>query len=304
MPRKALGIIVAGSLLSLLSGCLPGPHLEGTPPEIKTDEFSKTITIEGPSRREYLGLNFTLYTNLFTIIDKATHRYRHQIGVDVVYGTDNQINYRFAADDTAKSLPLIRLAHTRSRVCKDCSREEIFDIDVPDAALRTHAQSGYRVKLSSGLGDSLIIEITPPMIAAQYAALEQVIGPAAAAAQPRQASPPKPTASEPDKAEIEAKPSPPHGLAAVPSIGLEMLPQSTGAMTHGSMHGAVILAVIPGSPAEAAGVRGGDLIVKLDGKLVESGKDILDLIAKAKPHSVVTVDILRGSAHVVARIKL
>jgi S1-C subfamily serine protease len=83
-----------------------------------------------------------------------------------------------------------------------------------------------------------------------------------------------------------------------------MLPQSTATMSHGSLHGAVILAVIPGSPAEAAGVRGGDLIVKLDGKLVESGKEILDLIAKAKPHSVVTVDILRGSAHVVAHIKL
>src|SRR5690348_5573293 len=157
MPRRGLGIIVAGSLVSLLSACLPGPHLEDKPPTIKTDEFSKTITIEGPARREYLGLNFTLYTNLFTIIDKATHRYRHQIGFDVVYDTVNQIGYRYAADDTAQSLRLTTVARTRSRVCKDCTREEIFDVDVSDAALRSHMQSGYRVKVSSVLNDYLIV---------------------------------------------------------------------------------------------------------------------------------------------------
>lgn len=298
MLRGILGAAISALLAGSLASCLPPPRLENTPPVVKTDEFSKSITIEGPARREYLGLNFTLYTNLFTIIDKQTHRYRHQIGVDVVYDTVNQIGYRYAADDTAQSLPVISVARTRSRVCKDCSREEIFDIDVSDAALRAHAQAGYRVKIWSTLGDSIIFQITPPMIAAQYAALEQVIG--SEAATPRA---PSASAKEPLQ-EVEAKPSSPSSLASAPSVGLQMLPQSTGAMTHGSMHGAVILAVIPGSPAEAAGVRGGDLIVKLDGKLVESGKEVLDLIAKAKPHSVVTVDILRGSAHVVARIKL
>lgn len=304
MLRRIPGAMIAALLACSLASCLPPPRLEDTPPVVKTDEFSKTIEIRGPARRVDVSLGYYVFYNLFTVVDKQTHSYRHQLGVDVVYDTVNQIGYRYAADDTAQSLRLTTVARTRSRVCKDCTREEVFDVDLPDAALRSHMQSGYRIKVSSVLNDYLIVEILPQMIAAQYAALEQVIGPAAAASQPRQASPPKPTSSKPDNAEIEAKPSPPQGLAAASSIGLQMLPQSTTEMTHGTMHGAVILAVIPGSPAEIAGVRGGDLIVKLDGKLVESGKEILDLIAKAKPHSVVTVDILRGSAHVVARIKL
>jgi hypothetical protein len=284
--------------------------LENTPPVVKTDEFSKTIEIRGPSRRIDFSLGYYVFYNLFTVVDKQTHSYRHQLGVDVVYDTVNQIGYRYAADDTAQSLRLTTVARTRSRVCKDCTREEVFDVDLPDASLRSHMQSGYRIKMSSVLNEYLIVAILPQMIAAQYAALEQVIGPAAA-------RPPAPATRngalnmpfDPDApgANTNTDAPPPHpsaGLAADRNIGLQMLPQSTGAMTHGTMHGAVILAVVPGSAAEAAGVRGGDLIVKLDGKPVESGKDILDLIAKAKPHSIVTVDILRGSAHVIAHIKL
>lgn len=185
MPRRALAATIAALLTCPLGSCLPPPRLENTPPIIKTDEFSKTIEIRGPTRRVDPDINFYAFYNLFTIVDKQTHRYRHQIGVDAVYDADNPIGYRYAADDTAQSLPLISLARTGNRVCKRCSREEIFDLDVPDAALRAHAQSGYEVKVWSVLGDYFIVEITPPMIAAQYAALERVIGPGAAAPQAR-----------------------------------------------------------------------------------------------------------------------
>jgi hypothetical protein len=308
------GATIAALLACSLASCLPPPRLENTPPVVKTDEFSKTIEIRGPARRIDFSLGYYVFYNLFTVVDKQTHSYRHQLGVDVVYDTLNQIGYRYAADDTAQSLRLTTVARTRSRVCKDCTREEVFDVDLPDAALRSHMQSGYRIKMSSVLKEYLIVEILPQMIAAQYAALEQVIGPAAARPPERLRAPATqngaldmpadPNAPGAKTNTVAPPPQPPAGLATDRNIGLEMLPQSTGAMTHGSMHGAVILAVIPGSAAEAAGVRGGDLIVKLDGKPVESGKEILDLFAKAKPHSIVTVDILRGSAHVVARIKL
>jgi PDZ domain len=301
--REALVTTIAGSLICLLTGCgLRGPQppqLENKPPEITTDEFSKFIAILGPSRTIEVGSGYTASYNLFTNVDKKTHRYSHGIGVDVVYNYLDQIGYRYAADDTTQALRLVQIERTRSRICKYCLQEEVFDINVSDSSLRAHAPGGYRVKAFSVTGDYLIIEITPPMIAAQYAALEKVIGREAASA-------PSPPAQPPGSAKTEtaAKPSSPPGLAANPGIGLQMLPQSTGAMTHGNMHGAVILAVIPGSPAEAAGVRGGDLIVKFDGKPVDSGNDILELLAKAKPHSVVTVDILRGPTHVTVHLKL
>lgn len=83
-----------------------------------------------------------------------------------------------------------------------------------------------------------------------------------------------------------------------------MMPRSTSELTHGNMHGAVILGVIPGSPADAAGIHGGDLIVKFDGHAVDSGNDIQDVIAKIKPNSVVRVDILRGPTQVRVDLKL
>lgn len=281
MPPSVRSAILAGSLIYLLAGCLPGPRLEDKPPAIKADEFSKSITIEGPARKEYLGLNFTFYTNLFTIIDKATHRYRHQIGVDVVYDTLNQIGYRYAADDTAQSLRLISVARTRNRVCKDCSREEIFDIDVPDAALRAHAQTGYRVKIWSTPGDSVIFEITPPMIAAQYAALEQVIGPEATGSQtPRGA-----TSSPAEAASVSAS-----APTSKPFLGIAPMDLMFGS-------GVMVARVDPGTPAAAAGFQVGDLIRVYDGHPIKSAQEVRDLIAQTTRGKKVSIEIDRHGAH-------
>ncbi len=288
MPRSVGSAILAGSLICLLAGCLPGPRLEDKPPVIKSDEFSKTITIEGPARREYLGLNFTLFTNLFTMIDKATHRYHHQIGVDVVYDTVNQIGYRYAADDTAQRLPLISVARTRSRVCKDCSREEIFDIDVPDAALRAHAQTGYRVKIWSTLGDSTIFEITPPMIAAQYAALEQVIGREAAGSK----APRKTTSAPAGPAGVSAS-----APAGKPFLGILPVDWKFGS-------GVMVARVDPGTPAEAAGFQVGDLIRVYNGHPIKSAQEVRDLIAQTPLGSRVPIEIDRHGAHLTLMAQL
>jgi PDZ domain len=288
MPRSVRSAILAGSLICLLAGCLPGPRLEDKPPTIKTDEFSKSITIKGPARRVYLGLDFTLFTNLFTIIDKATHRYRHQIGVDVVYDTVNQIGYRYAADDTAQRLPLISVAHTRSRVCKDCSREEIFDIDVSDAALRAHAQTGYRVKIWSTLGDSIIFEITPPMIAAQYAALEQVIGPQAAGSKAARGT----TSSPARAAGLSAG-----GPAGKPFLGILPVDWKFGS-------GVLVARVDPRTPAEAAGFQVGDLIRAYNGHKIKTAQEVRDLIAQTPLGTRVPIEIDRHGTHLTLMAQL
>ncbi len=299
MPCRVFATAGAGTLICLVAACAPPePRLENAPPTVTSDAFSKFIEIKGPSMKVGAWLGYTAFYNLFTDVDKQTHRYTHLIGVDVIYDRANQIGYRYAADDTAQPLRLIPVVHTRSRVCKDCSREEIFNIAVSDAALRSHAASGYQVKASSILGDYLIIDITPPMIAAQYVALQKVIGPEAAGA----ATPP---AQRPEREQPQAKAKPPPlGLAFDADSGLQMMSQSAADMTHGAMHGAVVLAIVPGSPAETAGIRSGDLIVKFDGKPVGSGNDVLDIIAKANPRSVVKVDISRGPTHVTVHLKL
>jgi S1-C subfamily serine protease len=76
--------------------------------------------------------------------------------------------------------------------------------------------------------------------------------------------------------------------------------------------GALISKVEPGSPAEKAGlkggsdkirfqaqevVKGGDLIVAIDGKPVTSSADVATLIANDHPGQTIKVEIVRGSEH-------
>ena len=76
--------------------------------------------------------------------------------------------------------------------------------------------------------------------------------------------------------------------------------------------GALISKVESGSPAEKAGlkggndrirfqaqqvVKGGDLIVAIDGKPVTSSADVATLIANDHPGQTIKVEIVRGSDH-------
>ncbi|MCY4746782.1 Do family serine endopeptidase [Pelomonas sp. UHG3] len=61
----------------------------------------------------------------------------------------------------------------------------------------------------------------------------------------------------------------------------------------GKAQGAVIRSVIAGSPAEKAGVEGGDVVVKVDGKIVEKAADLRRLVAAVKPGAKTTLTVFR-----------
>lgn len=73
--------------------------------------------------------------------------------------------------------------------------------------------------------------------------------------------------------------------------------------------GAYIVRIVPGGPAEKAGLQGGanvttvdgvdvptggDIIIKADGKTINDYADLLTMIAQAKPETTVTLTILRN----------
>jgi serine protease Do len=55
-------------------------------------------------------------------------------------------------------------------------------------------------------------------------------------------------------------------------------------------------AVLPGSPADKAGLRTDDLIVYVDGELVQSIKAFKDLMNLYKPGDQVRLDVQRGNS--------
>src|SRR6202795_3877606 len=72
--------------------------------------------------------------------------------------------------------------------------------------------------------------------------------------------------------------------------------QGTNAITLkelGAPNGVVIMGVEPGSPAEKAGLKGGDVITSVNGKAVKTGNDLVNPIAQAPIGSKVKLDYVR-----------
>lgn len=70
------------------------------------------------------------------------------------------------------------------------------------------------------------------------------------------------------------------------------------ALGRSGIEGALIAGVEPGGPAEKAGVMVGDIVTALNGKQVQSGRDLSRRIAALKPGTSVTLDVIReGKTH-------
>jgi len=64
----------------------------------------------------------------------------------------------------------------------------------------------------------------------------------------------------------------------------------------GKPQGAVIRSVVAGSPAEKAGIEGGDVVTKVDGKTVDKAADLRRLVANVKPGAKTTLTVFRRGA--------
>ncbi|HEY5120590.1 MAG TPA: trypsin-like peptidase domain-containing protein [Acidimicrobiales bacterium] len=68
--------------------------------------------------------------------------------------------------------------------------------------------------------------------------------------------------------------------------------------------GAVVMSVISGSGASAAGVKQGDIIVKIDGTKIASAQDVTSVISLKHPGDNIKVMVVRGKQHLSLTITL
>ena len=80
------------------------------------------------------------------------------------------------------------------------------------------------------------------------------------------------------------------------SIGIEFNAQENPAIArvYGGQGGITISSVVPGTPAERAGLKVGDTIFSVDGKPVKNGDELVSDIASRKPGSKVTLGYYRN----------
>jgi S1-C subfamily serine protease len=85
----------------------------------------------------------------------------------------------------------------------------------------------------------------------------------------------------------------------------EKLPVQVGALVGGrDQNGNPTAGVEAGTPAAEAGIKDGDIIVSVDGKVIDEGHPLDATLAQFSPGDTVSVDILRAGQHLTVQVKL
>ena len=68
--------------------------------------------------------------------------------------------------------------------------------------------------------------------------------------------------------------------------------------------GAVVMSVIAGTGAAAAGIHQGDIIVGVDSTAITSAQDLSSVLSSHRPGDVVALHIVRGKKHLTINVTL
>jgi serine protease Do len=83
------------------------------------------------------------------------------------------------------------------------------------------------------------------------------------------------------------------------SIGIQFTPSDTTQSAallkaNGANHGVFVQRVEPGGPSDKAGLKGGDIIVSLNGKPIDNGNQLVETVTNTPIGSTISVGVLRG----------
>ena len=85
----------------------------------------------------------------------------------------------------------------------------------------------------------------------------------------------------------------------------QKLPVNVGALVGGfDANGQPVSGVEPGKPADVGGIKDGDIIVSIDGKVIDEEHPLDATLAQFSPGDTVSVDVLRDGKHLTLKVTL
>lgn len=82
----------------------------------------------------------------------------------------------------------------------------------------------------------------------------------------------------------------------MPRLGIPATTGVLGVILGEEEDGAKVEKVVPGTPAEKAGIQAGDVITHVDGKETDTRDELVNIIRSYRPGDSVTVKLQRGEA--------
>ena len=214
---------------------------------VKDDEFGKIARLVGASAAVNPLMGTKAEYHLVSFVGKsAPFAVEHRVEATFYY--DQAVptqQFAAASDETAQELPLIRLYFGGCGFKVYCLKQETVGVAVADAVLRRRALAGYRIKISARSGDEKILELTPAMLIQQLNTVDARL----------------------DRGN--------HTLGAdKPRLGIGAICVDDHPY-DGPPRGMLVVQVEAGSPAEAAGVRPGDIATRFAGRPIRMFSDVV-----------------------------
>lgn len=268
------------SLLAILilAGC---QHpLPPAPPQIQDDPYSPTVNIVGMGYENHADIWYDW--NLFTAIDRKTGAVSYSLFLEAQYDF-GRLTIANVTDNTATPFRIETLV--RQRV--DCGRRgcngRVDDFSIPLTAsyLRQKTSTGLGLKLWINDGSTILLTVTPDAIAQQFAFVER-----AEASLGRR--------MPPDAALAATMPDP---NTPAPGLGVKYLALGDAMLRQLDIredHGLLLVSVEPGSPADRAGLRQGDVLTRFDKTALKITSDLSEAVARVPPHGQASVERWRG----------
>ena len=256
--------------------------------EVEDDQFSTQATFIGARLVDDSVRGSFKEWFIRSFVDKRSGEVDHQLYVHVSYVGDRR-RYEIATDDHATSLPFARIERDRG-ACKygNCDYDEDFGLGLRDAVLRERAGAGFQIKVVAHSGDSMILSIAPGQILPQLAAVDAYRRAHALMG-----------AKEP------ASPAAPAGQPGRVGVNITAIPQSLAlSLKLAPGVGVLVLAIVPGSAAEKAGIKAGDVILELDGKPSNAPQGFLAQVQAVPAGTAARLVLWRGNARVDAMVQL